>query len=91
MNFKFDKSKPIRLSGHAQQQMIERGILEEEVREAVRIGEISSAKKGRLSARANFSYQKEWRGRNFRMKQVKVIFVEEEKELVIITTLSYYF
>lgn len=81
----------IQISEHAREQMIERGVMEEEVISTVRNGAVSPAKYGRKSHRANFAYNKVWRGRFYRTKQVRTIVAEEKNELVVVTVISYYF
>ena len=53
----------IRFHPHALERMKERGAIESEVIEAVNNGERFPAKHGRSGFRRNFSFNKEWRGR----------------------------
>jgi hypothetical protein len=71
--------------------MIERGVEEEEVIEAIRSGEELPAKRGRKKFRKNFSYGKEWGGHFYRTKQVVPVTVEEESVIIVVTVLSFYF
>ncbi|MFH0800590.1 MAG: DUF4258 domain-containing protein [Pseudomonadota bacterium] len=83
--------KTIQFSKHALGQMDERGISQNEVVEAIRSGEQSPAKKGRLSFRKNFVFEKMWAGRFYRIKQVVPIVIEEKLSLVVVTAFSFYF
>ncbi len=79
------REKPIRLSGHARQQLARRGASEEEIFEAIRSAEWQPVELGRLECRMNFPYGKEWNGRWYNTKQVRPIFAEEENEIVVVT------
>ena len=83
--------KPIQFSRHAREQMAERGAHEDEVAEAIRIGEEIPAKEGRLGYRRNFQYERPWGGRTYAMKQVVAIVVEEPDALVVVTVYTFYF
>jgi len=55
--------KPIRLSGHAKEQLFFRGTTEEEVTETIRTSPWQPgqpAELGRLECRKNFTFEKEW-------------------------------
>ncbi|MDZ7292761.1 MAG: hypothetical protein ONB44_21700 [candidate division KSB1 bacterium] len=83
--------KPIRLSGHAQENMRYRGATEPEVIEAIQTAAWSPAERGRLECRKNFAYGQEWNGKFHVTKQVRPIFVEESEEIVVVTVYVYYF
>ena len=51
--------RPIRLTVHAQEQCVERGATEAEVKEAIRHGVRQTAKHGRFMYRLNFEYRAE--------------------------------
>ena len=85
------KVKPIRLSGHARENMRYRGATEEEVVEAIRTAPWGPAERGRLECRGNFSYGRDWNGTFYAAKQVRPIFVDEATELVVVTVYVYYF
>ncbi len=80
--------KPIRLSGHAKEQLFYRGMTEEEVIETISFSTWQPAELGRLECRKDFVYEKEWNKKYYKTKQVKPIFVEEEKDIVVITVYS---
>ena len=55
--------------------MKERGTDKEAVREAVRIGELETARGGRVFYRLNLEFNKEWDGRYFGIQQVAPVVV----------------
>ena len=82
--------KDITFSQHALDNMVDRGASGEEVEAAIRTGEVSPAKKGRLSFRKNFSYNAIWKGKYYRAKQVMPIVAEEPDRLVVVTVYVYF-
>ncbi|MBI5669154.1 MAG: DUF4258 domain-containing protein [Chloroflexi bacterium] len=86
-----DRSKPIEISQHAQQQMIERGAKEVEVLEVIQSGEEVPAKKNRTGFRKNIQYNDVWAEKEYAVKQVFVIVAEEPDRLVVVTVFTYYF
>lgn len=84
-------SKPIVFSSHAQEKMVDRGASEDEVELAISTGNREPARKGRVMFRKNFSYNREWRGKCYRVKQVVPIVSEEEDRMVVVTVFVYYF
>lgn len=83
--------KPVRLSGHAKEQIYFRGVSEGEVHEAIRTSPWGPAELGRLQAIKDFVFEKEWNKRYYKTKRVRPIFVEEEAEITVITVYAYYF
>ena len=83
--------KPIRLSGHAKEQLFFRGTTEEEVIETIRTSPWQPAELGRLEGRKNFTFEKEWNKKYYKIKQVRPIFIEEGAEIVVITVYTYFF
>jgi len=83
--------KPIRLSGHARENLRYRGATEEEIVEAIRSAPWGPAELERLECRKNFVYRREWNGRYYETKQVRPIFVEEADEIVVVTVYVCYF
>lgn len=83
--------KPIRLSGHARERAEARGATEQEVTETIRTRPWTSAEGGRLECRKDFSYGREWNGKAYSTKQVRPIFVEEAKAILVVTVYVYYF
>ena len=85
------QEKPIRLSGHARNQLGFRGATEQEIIEAIRTESWSTAELGRLECRKNFAFNAQWNWQNYATKQVRPIFVEEPDEIVVVTVYAYYF
>lgn len=83
--------KPIRLTKHAREQMIERGANEAEVKEAITKGSREPAKHGRELCRYNFTFGKHWQGKHYSIKQVVPVIKEEPNEIVVITVYTFYF
>ena len=97
-----DISKPIEFSPHAQEKMLDRGASESEVRAAIRAGNPEPARKGRtmfgsltddfvLRFRKNFTFNSQWRGKHYAVKQVAPVIAEEADRLVVVTVFVYYF
>lgn len=82
--------KPIKFSQHALDNMTDRGASKEEVETAIRAGERFPAKKGRLAFRKNFSYNGEWKGRFYQVKQVMPIVAEEPERLMVVTVYVFF-
>ena len=70
--------KHIVFSNHALEQLEDRGADKEEVKIAIRDGELIPAKKGRISFRKNFAFNSTWKGKHYEIKQVLPIVKEEE-------------
>ena len=83
--------KPIRLNRHSNSRSTLRGTSYSEIEETIQSEKWESAEQGRLECRRNFKFEKEWNGKFYKTKQVRPIFVEEEKEIVVITIYVYYF
>jgi hypothetical protein len=83
--------KPIRLSGHARDNLRYRGATEEEVKETIRTAPWGPAELGRLECRRDFPYGREWNRKVYATKRVRPIFVEEAGEIVVVTVYVYYF
>jgi hypothetical protein len=83
--------KPIRLTGHARDQLAYRGVTEFEVNDAIRTSEWNPAEMDRLECRKNYAYAKDWNGKLYLTKQVRPIFVDKPDEIVVVTIYSYYF
>ena len=83
--------KPLRLSGHARDNLRYRGATEEEVKEAIRTAPWGPAELGRLECRKDFPYGREWNKKVYATKRVRPIFVEEADEIVVVTVYVYYF
>ncbi|MBI4124695.1 MAG: DUF4258 domain-containing protein [Deltaproteobacteria bacterium] len=84
-------TKPIVFSQHAADQLADRGTSREEVIQAVRFGARQPAKKGRIAYTKNFSFEKEWKGRYYRIKQVMPIVAEEKEKYIVVTVFVFFF
>ena len=83
--------KPIRLTKHAQEQCVERGATEAEVRHAIEHGTREPAKRSRQMCRFNFAFGQSWQGNIYAIKQVAPVIKEESQEIVVITVYTFYF
>ncbi len=83
-------TKPIRLSGHARQQLVSRGASEDEIVAAIRSEEWQPAERGRRECRKTFAFRGTWNGTYYEAKQVRPIFAEEPNEVVVVTVYVYY-
>ncbi len=71
--------------------MGERGATEEEVRDVVDHGERFPARFGRVGFRRNFAFDRDWRGKYYRNKQVEAYAVREGDDWLVITIIARYF
>ena len=83
--------KPIRLSGHAKEQLAYRGATEEEVIETIMTSPWQTAELGRSECKRDIVFEKEWNKRYYKIKQVRPIFTEKENEIIVITVYTYFF
>lgn len=83
--------KPIRLSGHAKEQLFFRGATEDEVIETIKTSIWQSAELRRLECKKDFLYESQWNKKHYKTKQVMPVFIEEETEIVVITVYTYFF
>ena len=83
--------KPIRLSGHAKEQAVFRGAQEEEIIVTIQTSKWQPAEPDRIECKKNFVFEKEWNNKYYKVKQVRPIFIEEEKEIIVITVYTYFF
>lgn len=86
-----DVTKAIVFSLHAREKMADRGASEREVDVAVRTGNPEPARKGRLLFRKNFTFNGQWRGKHYAVKQVAPVIAEETDRLVVVTVFVHYF
>ena len=76
---------------HARERMKERGATENDVRTTISKGEKFPARLGRTGFRHNFAFESNRDGKFFRIKQVVVYGVDEEKDFMVITVVVKYF
>ena len=86
-----DKGKQVSFSNHAKIKMVDRGTTEDEIIKAIEEGSSEPARKGCLMFRKNFTFNDNWRGKHFPIKQVAPIVKEEDNKLVVVTVYVYYF
>lgn len=75
---------------HALARMAERGATEAEVIATVRGGERFPAKFGRTGFRRNFPFEGEWRGKQYRIKQIEAYAVQNDDCLIITVMVKYF-
>ena len=81
----------IEIQPHANQRAIERGATEAEIIRTTTDGELFPAKFGRTGARMNFSFDSEWNGVHYKMKQIECFFVDEANKRIVITVIVKYY
>ena len=87
---KYDGIKPIRLTNHAKEQCDERGVSATEVTKTIQEQIWFPAKKKRLECKASYIHSDFWNGNFYANKEVRPIFVDEPKEIVVVTVYAYY-
>jgi len=75
---------------HARERANERGTAEDEISTVLSSGQEIQLKKGRKGKEMVLDYNKEWLGKHYAQKKVKVVYVEEEEQTVVITVKVYY-
>lgn len=78
-------------SHHSLDQMPDRGATCDEVEAAIRTGEPTPAKGRRISFRKNFTFNSEWKGRKYGIKQVMPVVIEESDRIIVVTVYVLYF
>lgn len=71
--------------------MEERGATETEVFATVEAGEPHPAKFGRTAFRRDFAFGARWRGRDYAMKEVEALAVQDGDGWLVITVITRYF
>lgn len=79
-----------KLIDHAKERAIERGATEDEIQMVFSAGNEVQAKKGRKGKEMVFEYGREWLGKTYSQKKVRLIYVEENGEIIVITVKVYY-
>ncbi len=80
----------IQIDPHALSRMPQRGVTEVEVMAVLERGQAVDAQGSRRARELVFTHAKEWAGHFSDEKKVKVVYVEEENEIVVVTVLAYY-
>lgn len=86
-----DSGKPVRFSGHALEQLQRRGGTRDEVVEAIRTVRWGPAELGRLECKKDFSFAATWNGKQYATKQVRPVFVDSAREIVVVTVYVYFY
>ena len=81
----------VRFHPHARERMAERGATEQEITAAVEKGEQFEAKFGRRGFRRNFVFEKQWRGKYCKTKQVETYAVREDEDWLVISVITRFF
>ncbi|MCL4477646.1 MAG: DUF4258 domain-containing protein [Deltaproteobacteria bacterium] len=82
MNIKFTK--------HAKERAIQRGATKQEIENVLLAGIESLAKGNKKSKDMVFEYNREWLGKIYPQKKIKVIYVKERNDIIIITVKVFY-
>ena len=80
----------IRLTEHAKERANERRTTEGEVSMVLSSGQEAQLKKGRKSKEMVFDYNRNWLGKHYPQKKLKVVYAEEDDLMVVITIKVYY-
>jgi len=81
----------VKFHPHALERMAQRGATEDQVLETVKYGERFQAKFGRSGFRRNFMFEKQWRNRYYKNKQIEVYAVKENNDWLVISVITRYF
>ncbi len=81
----------VRFHPHARERMTQRGATEQEVAVAVETGERFETKFGRTGFRRNFAFEKQWRGKYYKTKQIEAYAVREDDDWLVISVITRYF
>ena len=81
----------VRFHPHARERMLERGAAEREVTATVEKGEQFEVKFGRTGFRRNFVFEKQWRAKLYKTKQVEAYAVRQDKDWLVISVIVRYF
>jgi len=75
---------------HALKRAIERGASEEEIKQVLLNGTTVPIQEGRKAKEMVFDFNRNWQGKYYLQKKVKVVYIEENDEIVAITVYVYY-
>ena len=70
---------------HARRRMPERGVSEDDIKKVLARGRPTEARGGRQALELVISYNSYWQGRFYEQKKVKIVYVEEGADRVVIT------
>ncbi len=83
--------KPVVFTRHARERMQERGVEEEAVRAALRLGQRESARRGLVQYRLNIEFRRDWAGRYYGVQQIVPVVDEDAERIVVVTVYVFYF
>lgn len=83
--------KPIRLSEHTKEQLGFCVVSINEVIDTIQTAPWQEAELSRLECRKDYPFDSIWNKKHYQTKQVRPIFVEEEREIVVVTVYTYYY
>ncbi len=86
-----ESSKPIVFTTHAFQRMRARGAREEDVLQAIRIGEREPAQRDLVLYRLNLEFKREWDGKYYAVQQVAPVVAEGTDRRVVVTVYTFYY
>jgi hypothetical protein len=82
--------RPGRFTRHVLEQAMRRGTTPDEIVDALRTGMPDTARAGYLGMAKVYPFAGTWRGRYYPEKRVRVIFVVEADETIVVTVYAYY-
>lgn len=80
----------IKLTEHARERAKERGTTGEEIGLVLSSDREVQLKRSRKSKELVFEYNKDWLGKHYPQKKVKVLYIEEDDQTVVITVKVFY-
>jgi len=75
---------------HALERCVERGSSEDEIELVLQKGVSAPAREGRKAKELVFDFNKNWHGKHYPEKKVKIVYIEENDEIVVLTVYVYY-
>ena len=75
---------------HARDRMVERGAKEDEVIAVLKQGRALKRALGREVKEMTFPFNSRWQGRFYRQKKVRVVYIEEGDNQIVITVYAYF-
>ena len=75
---------------HARDRMAERGAKEDEVIAVLKQGEALKGALGRKVKEMTFPFNTRWQGRFYKQKKVRVVYIEEGDNHIVITVYTYF-
>ncbi len=85
-----DEDRPIRFTRHTLDQAERRGTTPEEIVDVLQTGTPDAAQTEYLGIAKVYPFAGTWRGRSYPKKRVRVIYVVEADETIVVTVYVYY-